>query len=195
MNRHNKPSQVKKASADTTLLAGGGAIIGIIIVLFVIIPVAKGFLGLAGGTNAGLDKGFSDLIAKIEMLEEGMNIMHVFTVDKGYYYVVGFDAGNNPVNTAIKPPECEGKACFCVCIDEKCEKSADTKSNRGRDCRILEDYDKIVAEGSGVPWNSNGHFFVAGVDTIFFEWERGAEKNVAITLSKTDMTLNIGPVS
>jgi hypothetical protein len=193
MNKHNKKLDGKKASADTMTMNIGTMLLGLFIIVVFLLAVFTDVFGLSKQTkNTELAKGFDDLITKANMLaESGSNLVqvtHVFSVDAGYY-VFSFDRDSQITRTTTKPPECEDSACFCVCIDEQCEKT-DTKKNSGRDCRPLENYEKIIVDSATTNNECGTHFCINGANGLLW-WHVGVERRVSITLKKEGENLMI----
>lgn len=168
----------RKAMAPTSILSAFGVVAAVFLLLFVILPVVGGWLGLTVGGTAqaanSIDGGFARLIRQIETLEEGKEAPVALTVDEDFW-LVSFNKGEAKVGNAISSPECGGRTCVCVCIDDTCGK-IDIDRNRGRDCRALFDYDAIKV--NGVAGNSGGdHFYVKG------------EKTISVMLKKSGTTI------
>lgn len=156
-HRRGNASRGKKAVGATSLLTAIGYVLGVAILLFVILPIGGRFFGLTLGGTAeaatSIDRGFADLVAKAESLEKpGDSVEHALTVDNGFY-LVSFNKGETRTREkgdkgegrAIKPPECSGATCFCVCIDETCTR-IEAEKNMGRDCRPFYQYNAIIAQ-------------------------------------------------
>lgn len=187
----------KKASSSVTLLTGGRFLFAAVFILLVIFPFfGKRLFGFIGGTGENaysIDKGFADLITKVQALSDGGKaVPHPFTVDDGFY-LVGFNYAENTNGKATKPPDCNGIACFCVCTEPTCQK-IDVEKNRGRDCRPLPGYTAIIAQkgikgndGQGQPNN-----YVDGTNGYYF-YIKG-EKTVAVNLQRKGSNLYIGKI-
>ncbi len=209
LTKLTKLNEWKSGMAGTSLMTAIGAVLAVMIILRVILPAGADFLGLSVGKTAAaatsIDNGFSNLIQKVDMLESSNAstvIDHAFTVDKGFF-VVSFNDRETRNGAAVKPPECEGATCLCVCIDEACQ-SLDIKRSRGRDCRPLYGYKAVIAQ-SGIRNNKGGeqvdsaneyvspdgirttgfYFFVAGS-------KNAEESTVAVKLHKGDNNLYFG---
>ena len=180
-----------KGSSDVTILSGGRFLLAAAFIILIIFPFfGKRLLGFMGGSEANawsIDKGFADLITKVNSLS-GTNseaIPHSFSVDDGFY-LVSFNHAENTNGKATKPPDCNGIACLCICTDAKCEKIDATK-NRGRDCRSLPGYQAIVAQ-EGIKGNDgeaqpkeyisgdyNRYFYVKGLKTVEIKLTRSGD--------------------
>ena len=175
-------SRNRKASSDVTILSGGRFLLAGAFIILVIFPFfghrLLSFVG-GSGTNANsIDHGFADLITKISSLGDGDVVPHTLSVDDGFY-LVSFNLADNTNGKAIKPPDCNGIACLCVCTDPTCQK-IDTSKNRGLDCKPLPDYQLIVASITG---NEGGNqLYIKGLKTVSMKLHR---------VGTTGATLNI----
>ncbi len=155
-SRIAKASGNRKAVGATSIFTAIGYVLGVFILL-TILQIGGRFVGLTlvGTAEAAtsIDRGFADLVTKAESLEKPEeSVDHALTVDKGFY-LVSFnkgeararEKGDSGEGRAIKPPECSGATCFCICIDETCTK-IEAEKNRGRDCRPLYQYNAIIAQ-------------------------------------------------
>ena len=172
-------SKNRKAMTATSLVAIFGFVLGVYIIWKLILPVGGGFLGLGASKAYAADltdSSFSRLIRHIDTIKEGTPVSEDLTIGKGDY-LVSFNKGETRNGKAIKPPECSGSACLCICINDDCTK-IDVNNNRGRDCRPLFKYDAIVAQ-DGIVGNSGSkqsnnyldgspgfYFYVKGFKTL-----------------------------
>ena len=148
-------SKNRKAMTATSLLALIGYVLGATILLFLILPVGRGFFHLGTDTayaDTLTDSGFSRLIRQLDTVGAGTPVKEDLTISKGDYLVSFNKALDAKNGKAVRPPECGGSACLCICINDDCTK-IDVDSNRGRDCRSLYKYDAIVAQ-DGIGGNS-----------------------------------------
>ncbi len=190
-----KITRNRKGSSDVTILSGGRFLLAAAFVILIIFPFfGKRLLGFIGGTGANtfsIDKGFADLITKVQALKDGeVAVPHSFTVDDGFY-LVGFNYAENTNGKATKPPDCDGIACFCVCTEPTCQK-LDVKKNKGRDCRSLQGYNAIVAqkdiEGNDgkiqpnkyIDGSDGYYFYIKGLKTVKIRLQRDAGGNLYI---------------
>lgn len=139
----------RRGVGPSSLLTAIGYVLGVIL-LFLILQIGGGYLGLTIGGTAeaatAIDKGFADLIKKAEELVADKPAVDAgLTVDKDFF-LISFNKGEPKNGKAVSPPECNGVSCFCVCIDDKCE-DIDVQRSRGRDCRPVYQYNAIIAEG------------------------------------------------
>ena len=150
-------SKNRKAMMATGFLAFIGYVLGAMILFYVILPVGGKFLHLRTGTayaDTLTDSGFSRLIRQLDTVGAGTPVKEDLTISKGDY-LVSFNKEGTRNGKAIKPPECGGSACLCICINDDCTK-IDVDRNRGRDCRPLYKYDAIIAQG-GIDGNSGSN--------------------------------------
>lgn len=193
----------RKGSADTLILTGVRFALGAAFVILVIFPFfGKRLVSFVGGSEANaysIDKGFADLMTKVNCLQDETcdpadksGIPHLFSVDNGFY-LVGFNFVENTNGNAIKPPDCSGKACFCVCTDHTCQK-IDAAKSRGRDCRPLPGYNAVVAQkdikgndgekqpdtNKFIDGNEGYYFYIKGMNTVEIRLQRGANGNLYI---------------
>lgn len=204
-----KLNEWKTGTADTGLMTAIGAVLAILIIWWVILPAGAGFFGLTLGRTAAaatsIDNGFSNLIKKVDMLENaeaGTVIDHAFTVDHGFF-VVSFNDRETRNGVAVKPPECEGATCLCVCIDETCQ-SLDIKRGRGRDCRPLYGYKAVIAQfginnnnGGEQVDSANEYVSLDGIRTTGYYFfvvgsKDAGESTVAVKLHKGNDNLYLG---
>lgn len=181
----------KKGDAGVPILTGGRFLLAAAFVLVIFSFFGKrlfGFIGETGENAYSIDKGFADLITKVQALPDdgSVAVPHPFTVDDGFY-LVGFNYAENTNGKATKPPDCNGIACFCVCTDPTCQK-IDVNKNRGRDCRPLPNYQAIVAQ-KGIKGNDGGaqtQKYVrvgSGGEDVDYFYIKG-EKTVAVNLKR-----------
>ena len=187
----------RKAMTATSLITMFGYVMGVTLVLL-ILWLGGGFFGLIRTAEAAttVDGGFFRMVQKIDLLKsepQSTQIKEGITVDKNLF-LVGFNSGLTRSGKALKPPECGGAACLCICVNDDCTK-IDVNNNRGRDCRKLPEYNAIVAQ-KGVSSNEvkQATPYVGSPDGYYF-YIKGAETLVLTLQIKTvgpDTNLYIG---
>lgn len=133
--------------AATSILTLIGYVLGIMAILFIVLPATGRFLHLRiGGAAANansVDGSMARLIKQVEGLQTPTDApVEALTIDSGYY-LVSFNNGQDKNGKAVRPSECNG-ACICACIDETCTK-INIDQNKARDCRSLQ-FEAIVVQ-------------------------------------------------
>lgn len=183
MVKQSRAAGRKADISPTVIFSAAGWVIAALIVVLLILPIGGRWLGVGGGGKAeaaatSIDRGFADLVTKLELLgtetADGSivnGLDHTFSIDNGFF-LVSFNRGGKLNGKAISPPECSAQACLCVCIDDKCE-AIDVQRNRGRDCKIFYEYSAIKTEITG---NSGGdQLYIKGLKTVSVKLEKKSD--------------------